>query len=514
MRQNPIFLRITQVGLYIACLLCALANAASPSSPPFAAPAGKLWQVVPELSDEFNGRSIDANKWYDYHPNWSGRAPSQFKKGNAFVSGGYLNLRTTSRINSMSEVSRPYDDIWVDAAAVVSKQKMAQVGWYYETSFKASDTAMSSSFWFRMGKFSEIDVIEHIGHGTLGNAEKKAFSYESNTHVYGTKSGPSVPKSWVMSTRGRDAYHRYGLYWRTATQLDMYHNGTKVMTIVPSVGFDEKLNMIFDTETLASKFVGLPTIASLKDNNRNTMKVDWVKTWKLIDATNSSTSSSSTSSTTSSSSSSANSSSGDVDQCNTTSQCRTTYGAQATDCKNSSSNTSVCMCGAERCDAGLSSSSSTTSSTSSGGVYPLVTLRKSNHQSYAIDGGNGGRNGQNITLWSYTASSVNQQWVEIGRGSGFYSYKKKNTNYCIDGGNGGANGQVIYLWACNTGNQNQHWRKVPLGGNNYRLEKRNASSYSIDGNNGGSNGQKIYLWSSNNNNENQNWIFTQVGTSN
>ncbi|WP_086932435.1 hypothetical protein [Agarilytica rhodophyticola] len=39
-----------------------------------------------------------------------------------------------------------------------------------------------------------------------------------------------------------------------------------------------------------------------------------------------------------------------VDQCDTTSQCRTTFGVSATDCKNSRSNSSICMCGSDRCD--------------------------------------------------------------------------------------------------------------------------------------------------------------------
>jgi hypothetical protein len=39
------------------------------------------------------------------------------------------------------------------------------------------------------------------------------------------------------------------------------------------------------------------------------------------------------------------------DQCNTTSQCKALFGNSANDCKDSQSNTSVCMCGSSRCDA-------------------------------------------------------------------------------------------------------------------------------------------------------------------
>ncbi len=149
---------------------------------------------------------------------------------------------------------------------------------------------------------------------------------------------------------------------------------------------------------------------------------------------------------------------------------------------------------------------------SGGNGNPIVTLRKGNSQGFAIDGGNGGSNGQNVKLWAYNQNNVNQQWEEINRGNGFYSYKKQNTNFCIDAGNGGSNGQNVVLWSCGAGNQNQHFKKVSVSNNRFRLEKRNASGFSIDGNNGGGNNQNVHIWSSNNNNGNQQWIITAIGT--
>jgi GH35 family endo-1,4-beta-xylanase len=136
-----------------------------------------------------------------------------------------------------------------------------------------------------------------------------------------------------------------------------------------------------------------------------------------------------------------------------------------------------------------------------------VRLTKSNATGFSIDGNNGGANGQQIYLWASDANNVNQTWVEIDRGGGYYSYQKLNTNYCMDGGNGGANGQSVYLWACDANNQNQQWQKISAG-SNFRLQKRNASGYSIDGGNGGANGQNLYLWASDANNQNQQWIFS------
>ncbi|WP_370978373.1 Ig-like domain-containing protein [Agaribacterium sp. ZY112] len=136
-----------------------------------------------------------------------------------------------------------------------------------------------------------------------------------------------------------------------------------------------------------------------------------------------------------------------------------------------------------------------------------VHMKKRNATGYAIDGGNGGANAQNVYLWTANSNNKNQSWIEINRGGGYFSYQKLNTNYCLDGNSGGANGQNVYLWTCRDGNHNQHWKKVSVASNSYRLEKRNAPGFSIDGGNGGAQRQNLYLWASNNNNKNQHWIF-------
>lgn len=142
--------------------------------------------------------------------------------------------------------------------------------------------------------------------------------------------------------------------------------------------------------------------------------------------------------------------------------------------------------------------------------YPVVQMLKRNAASFAIDGGNAGANGQDVYLWSENDNNVNQQWYEIDRGNGYYSFQKVGTNYCLDGNQGGGDGQNAYLWSCMDNNQNQHWLKVSVGGDYYRLEKRNASAYSLDGNKAGADGQSVYLWSSNNSNQNQHWLFNYV----
>lgn len=143
----------------------------------------------------------------------------------------------------------------------------------------------------------------------------------------------------------------------------------------------------------------------------------------------------------------------------------------------------------------------------SGATAPVAHMRKLNAMSFGLDGGEGGANDQKCKLWSYDYNNINQQWEEIDRGGGYYSYQKRGTNYCLDGGEGGANGQAVKLWTRDDNNQNQHWKKINLNNGNYRLEKRNAPGFSIDGGNGGANGQSVVLWTSDSNNQNQAWNF-------
>ena len=138
----------------------------------------------------------------------------------------------------------------------------------------------------------------------------------------------------------------------------------------------------------------------------------------------------------------------------------------------------------------------------------VVHVVKRNATGFAIDGNRGASNYQGIYLWGENENNANQQWVEINRGGGFYSYQKNGTNHCIDGGNGGANEQEVFLYTCGDNNRNQQWKKVSTGSGSFRLEKRNSPSYSIDGNRGGSNGQPLYLYNSDNNNRNQQWFIT------
>ncbi|CAH0525348.1 polysaccharide lyase family 7 protein [Vibrio hippocampi] len=139
-------------------------------------------------------------------------------------------------------------------------------------------------------------------------------------------------------------------------------------------------------------------------------------------------------------------------------------------------------------------------------------VMEKNGTSFSIDGNGGAQEGQQLYLWGTNQSNVNQQWVQVNHGDGYYSYKKNGTNLCWDGGSGGAQRQAVTLEVCDSSNYDQHWQKVKVvsGSEIYRFQKRNATGYSIDGNGGAVERQSLYLWDSSDSNVNQQWVLTNI----
>jgi beta-glucanase (GH16 family) len=259
-------------------LVPAGARAESDVSPP-AAPDGLRWRALADLSDEFDGTALDDSKWLPYLTYWKGRPPSQFEPKNVSVSNGTLKLRSTAMVDSLAEVKDPEKDIWVASACVSSKKPTASFG-YYEARIKASRLSMTSSFWFQ-GKYSEIDVVEQLG-DPLKNPDDRNFML-MNTHSFkgGWDKDEATPARWKMPSGAADGFHVYGVWWKDKDTIWFYHDGKKTAEVKTRCEFLEPMFLFFDTEVFT--WSGLPGIESLKDPKRNTMEVDWVRSWKLVE---------------------------------------------------------------------------------------------------------------------------------------------------------------------------------------------------------------------------------------
>lgn len=276
--------------LWIACLFAA-ASAPAAAAPPLG--VGVAWEPISALSDEFNtqhvnprGDGLDDSKWWDDHPRWSGRLPSQFAAPNSNVEGGYLKLRATSRVTSISQVSDQREQHWIDTAAIVSKIQ-AQVGGYYEASIKVANISLPSAFWFRMNSKSEIDVIENIGNPSNPGRAWKRSSMSYNTHFYNPPPDIAEGGNAPMIDENGDPliaaenFVTYAVWWKSPQEILFYYNDIEVANVTPGGPFDEGLHMIFDME--AFHWEGFPSIADLNDSSKNTMWVDWVRSYRTVE---------------------------------------------------------------------------------------------------------------------------------------------------------------------------------------------------------------------------------------
>ena len=266
------------VALGTACLLQppARVSAQTNNLPP--APSGYSWQLNPQLSDDFAGSQLDRTKWNPYHPSWGGRQPSRFEMQNVWQTNGALLIHNQTTVTNINQVVDPTNNFWVGAGCLSSIQPVASYG-YYEAKIKASRLSMTSGFWLQ-GAYSEIDVVELIGAAIVNTNYGMFMPMNSHYFANGWGTDKSTPINWLMPSGAADEFHTYGVWWKDPTNVWFYHNGTNVAKITTGGQFNEPMYLYFDSEVFS--WMGLPTPASLQQEQTNTMYVDWVHAWQLV----------------------------------------------------------------------------------------------------------------------------------------------------------------------------------------------------------------------------------------
>ena len=188
------------------------------------------WVLNEEVSDEFDGDTIDTTKWFvegqngDYYI-WKGRAPSQFAPHNVIVEGGKLKLRTQWEPNFNFAKENYADgantDVYgmhegkplpVTTAGIVSKKRF--LNGYMEVKSKAGNAAITAAFW-AIGYEQELDVYEQMGNpkidGTiLSNTVRTAIHDWSPPAVRPTK---AFGNDELVNYKTADSFHVYGVEW-------------------------------------------------------------------------------------------------------------------------------------------------------------------------------------------------------------------------------------------------------------------------------------------------------------
>ncbi len=240
------------------------------------------WRKVPEMSDEFAGKTLDDEKWWDHYPAWHGRVPARFLPENIKVADGNLSLTlrkdtTLPREHLHNDVEGDYFDY--SAAAVVSKTAITYG--CFEVRVKPAHATCTSSFWFNGGAVNqdevqrkgEIDVFE-LAAGHEGSERK----FGMNMHVFKEPESEghwSNWGNWEAPFNWSEDFHTVNLVWSPGW-IRYYVDGHCVRT-TRNVAWHVPLQMIFDMEIMA--WLPHPEDWELPA----TYEIDYVRSWTRDD---------------------------------------------------------------------------------------------------------------------------------------------------------------------------------------------------------------------------------------
>jgi hypothetical protein len=269
-------------------------------------PQGYRWQYVDNMSDEFNGSSLDSTKWLDHIPTWKGRPPARFLKDNVTVIDGNLKLKTSTYKGD--------NEGYTMGGAAVSGKHAATYG-YYEARLKASKTKMSTTFWLHSDRADvvgsacdeshsiEIDILEAIG-----GWPQRVWTdvMHSNTHYKGRELVDGKCKRAKYISEGvkhdtgvnmSDDYHTYAAWWVTPNQVKFYFDNKLTGTVdldnpkdAAPFNSEMSLRMVVETYYWQTKLINsvegddepYPTPKELDDSSINTAYYDYVRSFKLV----------------------------------------------------------------------------------------------------------------------------------------------------------------------------------------------------------------------------------------
>ncbi|WP_298364308.1 Ig-like domain-containing protein [uncultured Lutibacter sp.] len=282
-------------------------NNIDPNNPSFVSinnttPSGKKWVKLESMSDEFD--SWNTNKWKKSVWNYGVPVFMTTASSNSGVTDGNLWIKATLNENNP-------EDRWFQTARIHSKTRISYP-MYTEASIKAAHISAYNTYWLNNGDSDnrdEIDIIENNSKPSCGCTEAADYPSQMNSQYFQADSNKTPGEirhednfnrsglsdaNPLKNVNWNEDYHTFGVWWKDAKNIQFYLDGEPAGSVV--VGehrdgntytereFTRDLEIIFDLWTNEAKWLGgLPPKSDLSDNSINTMKIDWVRTWKLED---------------------------------------------------------------------------------------------------------------------------------------------------------------------------------------------------------------------------------------
>lgn len=256
--------------------------------------AQQKWKLNPQMSDEFNGKKIDQNKWLiTKATGWIGRAPGLFVDDAIQLKDGAL-LITNSMLAAPQTINGK--EFTHGGGLVASKEAMTYG--YYECEMKANKTFMSSTFWLINNskdgsgcdkRTTELDIQECVGQVTSDAKWSQTFDQTmgSNTHSRNIPDGCDITKGSMGNkapTSGKvyDDFHMYGVWWKNKSEVQFFLDGVMVGKVTPPADFDLPMYLRMVTETY--DWNPVPADGGLTGSKADrTTTYNWVRSWSLVD---------------------------------------------------------------------------------------------------------------------------------------------------------------------------------------------------------------------------------------
>lgn len=228
---------------------------------------GDEWQLDTVNSDEFDGNSLNADRWFDYAPRWRGRREFLYKKENVAVADGKLCL--TARAIDPSEMTPEdvADGIQPFTMPFVKSKNKVLYG-YFECEAKACPAEVRNAFWLYdplsddlKAKYSpgncseEIDIYEFVGkflhedhHPYVVNAAVHRFAtpYVEGVVNWVKSELPDCNFPLEVAEPPSESFHTYGLLW-TPFEIVWYRDG-EVFHRRDNDYFHRPMHICFDCE--------------------------------------------------------------------------------------------------------------------------------------------------------------------------------------------------------------------------------------------------------------------------
>ncbi|MGA9639481.1 family 16 glycosylhydrolase [Flavobacterium sp.] len=299
---------------------------------PADAGTGNKWEFQEDVSDDFeynfaataSKTTFGTNgKWTNfYHNAWDGPGLTKWTYENVSVADGLLQLKTT-RVDGETK-SYDYGGNTLTGKATrlgaVYSNKQIQYPVYIESRIKIANTVCTSGAWMLSpDDTQEIDFMEAWGGKATRNnvAGGRQFSktIHLSHHVFIRSPfedyQPADATTWYTDSKVGDwtnEYHRYGVYWKSPTELEYYIDGKLVRStnnldssggkdgIDPKsftsptkekttrTGLNKAMDILITMEDQNWRAgIGCtPTDEEIKDIDGNTMKIDWIRILKPV----------------------------------------------------------------------------------------------------------------------------------------------------------------------------------------------------------------------------------------